>query len=83
MPNDHDAPRAAFALWWESLSSRTHFLLLYPIMAMLVFAGHEAFFPHLTVWRSASYAIFEAIIPTGLVMLATIHERAQHQPPPG
>jgi hypothetical protein len=81
-----DATRPALVRW-EGLSAPVQIFTAFPVLVVLIFLFHLAFF-NLSVFRSFFYAIFWGIPATLLIAVATRNEAARRarardeQPPP-
>jgi hypothetical protein len=68
---------------WEALPGQVQVGITYPVTAVLLFVFHVVVF-NLSAVRSAFYALFWAVMATGIVYVATHAEaakRARNRPP--
>lgn len=76
-PGQDDRP--ALVRRWEELPVRLQFFGAYAAGFLAIFGLHLALFTRITAWRALGYALFEAILLAGLVVLATQSELARRR----
>jgi hypothetical protein len=75
------APKAPprIVLWWESLETWVQLALSFPVFAILTFLLNVGPFNQ-AILRSVFYGLFEGVVFSGLLAVATRTERDRRKP---